>query len=165
MSGFEDLRDKVAAGDERAVGEVSRLQATGADSKEIREGSLLPALQLTAQRLRAGEVLIPQALQSVRVLQACLAALPVAGSESAAQPAPGPAGRPPEASAAAASPDVAGTFVGLLLQGAGPCCARGPAFSSANYDRPQPRSTSDFEVMGSFRAFVEAAGLAGLTQT
>jgi len=69
----DQLKQAIIDGDQAvATALTGALLAGGAGPREILDGALLPGMEVVGQRMRDGEVFIPEVLLSARVMQACL---------------------------------------------------------------------------------------------
>jgi 5-methyltetrahydrofolate--homocysteine methyltransferase len=72
MGDFETLKQMIISGDQGAIAETGRLLVGGADGRDILDSALLPAMEHIGQRMKSGDIFIPEVLLSARTMQACL---------------------------------------------------------------------------------------------
>lgn len=72
MTEFRQLTDMIIAGEAATVGVVEALLAQGVAAAEILDNGLLPGMDVVGERMKSGEMFIPEVLLSARTMQACL---------------------------------------------------------------------------------------------
>jgi 5-methyltetrahydrofolate--homocysteine methyltransferase len=73
MADYEQLKQLVIEGDgDGTIRVTKQLVDGGAGAREILDGGLLPAMDIVGQRMRSGEVFIPEVLLSARTMQGAL---------------------------------------------------------------------------------------------
>jgi 5-methyltetrahydrofolate--homocysteine methyltransferase len=72
MADFESLKKMIMEGSDGALAETKTLVDGGASAREILDNALLPGMEEVGQRMKSGDMFIPEVLLSARTMQACL---------------------------------------------------------------------------------------------
>ena len=112
----DQLKQAVIDGNaDTALALTQALIATGVPAREVLDDALLPGMEVVGERMREGEIFIPEVLLSARVMQACLDLLRphMAAGEDAGM------GTVVLGTVEGDLHDIGKNLVGMMLQGAG----------------------------------------------
>jgi 5-methyltetrahydrofolate--homocysteine methyltransferase len=112
---FQQLAEMVIAGDRSTGDHVQKLLAEGVEAEHILNEALLPGMEIVGQRMKTGEMFIPEVLLSARIMQECLTHL----EEQLSSENRVSLGTVVLGTVAGDVHDIGKNLVGMMLQGAG----------------------------------------------